>query len=77
MASMKWTSGATGFWLSNPVAKKFAEAWPDFRNRHKAEALRCYCPDVITGELLQLLGFSPTRMPDWYATVYVVSTRIK
>lgn len=31
-----WTSGAHGWWLSNPVAKAFAAAWPSFDGNFSA-----------------------------------------
>ena len=44
------------------VAKAFAEAWPSFWRTHQIE--HCYCPDMVTGQLLSLLGFSITKMAE-------------
>lgn len=61
-SNFTWSSGSWGWFLSNPVAKAFAEAWPTFERTHEAE--HCFCPDLVTGELLTLLGFDITPMPD-------------
>ncbi len=61
-----WSSGAWGWFLSNPVAKAYAEAWPSFQKTHDAE--HCYCPDLVTGEILTLLGFTITAMPRRYGS---------
>lgn len=57
-----WTSGAWGWYLSNPVAKAYSEALDDFMGEHDTLKI-CYCPDKVTGLFLSLLGFDITEIP--------------
>merc|ERR1712048_352511 len=57
-----WSSGAWGWYLSNPVAKAYSEALDDFMGEHDTLKI-CYCPDKVTGLFLSLLGFDITLIP--------------
>ena len=37
---------------------------PGFTARYNTQ--HCYCPDLVTGELLSLLGFEITHMPKYW-----------
>ncbi|KAK3233106.1 hypothetical protein CYMTET_56576 [Cymbomonas tetramitiformis] len=63
-----WSSGAYAWFLSNPVAKAYAEALDTFTSQMPTVAHSCYCPDKVTGMLLSLLGHKITNIPDpWNA----------
>lgn len=63
--TFEWTSGGTSWWLSRPAAEMFAAALPTFLARVKPFDI-CYCPDVITGLLLSLLGLRIIDFPPPY-----------
>ena len=58
-----WTSGATGWFVSNPAMKAFAAAVPKFLAQHSSMISElCYCPDRITSVIFALLGQRPTTL---------------
>ena len=57
-----WTSGAWSWFLSNSVAKRYADNLDRFLA--EVDSLKiCYCPDKVTGLFLNLLGYDITPIP--------------
>jgi hypothetical protein len=60
-----WQAGGSGWFISNPVARKWAEHAERFVRAPGIDQ-RCNCPDIYSGMLLSLLGVKPTHLPgDW------------
>ncbi|KAJ9465081.1 hypothetical protein DIPPA_26088 [Diplonema papillatum] len=57
----EWTSGGSSWILSRPAAQLYAENIDAFLKRVPANRV-CYCPDVITGLLLSMLGLRITQI---------------
>eukprot|EP01062_Namystynia_karyoxenos_P062486 TRINITY_DN55375_c0_g1_i1.p1 TRINITY_DN55375_c0_g1~~TRINITY_DN55375_c0_g1_i1.p1 ORF type:complete len:1124 (+),score=189.98 TRINITY_DN55375_c0_g1_i1:73-3444(+) len=69
-----WAPGSSSWWLSRPAAKMFADALDDFVVHVDTSAV-CYCPDLLSGLLLSLLGLRVTGLNvkrRWGVHVYAV-----
>lgn len=64
-----WSSGAWGWFLSQSVAKAFADSVDHFIATTPIDAI-CYCPDKLTGMLLSLLGYNLTTMDPYWGQGY-------
>ena len=71
-AGFTWSSGGTGWFLSNPVAKAFSDNIDAFVRVHGKRVLNsiCLCPDKLTGILLSLLGFDIDELPRYWARAF-------
>jgi len=61
----EWYTGAVGWFLSNSVMRAYAESIDKFLMDNEIRKI-CYCPDIITGMVLSLLGFHITLFPKEY-----------
>jgi hypothetical protein len=60
-----WQAGGSGWFISNPVARKWAEHAERFVRAPGIDQ-KCNCPDIYSGLLLSLLGVKPTMLAgDW------------
>eukprot|EP01065_Artemidia_motanka_P001607 TRINITY_DN10739_c0_g1_i3.p1 TRINITY_DN10739_c0_g1~~TRINITY_DN10739_c0_g1_i3.p1 ORF type:complete len:1120 (+),score=211.36 TRINITY_DN10739_c0_g1_i3:60-3419(+) len=56
-----WSTGSASWYLSGPAVRLFADSLDKFLQRVDIDTI-CYCPDLLTGLLLSLLGLRPTVM---------------
>eukprot|EP00754_Rhynchopus_humris_P047666 Rhum_TRINITY_DN7243_c0_g1::Rhum_TRINITY_DN7243_c0_g1_i1::g.22273::m.22273 len=70
----EWTTGATAWVLSRTAAKLFAENLSTFLKTFDVDAV-CYCPDLLTGLMLSLLGLRITSFPHLSMHPYAVDSK--
>jgi hypothetical protein len=61
-----WQAGGSGWFISTPLARKWAEHAERFVRAPGIDQ-NCNCPDVYSGLLLTLLGATPERLPGEWA----------
>jgi hypothetical protein len=60
--SFRWGSGASGWFVSQPLARMYAESLQRVLDDPAFER-NCHCPDRLTGMVFSLLGVPPTVLP--------------
>ena len=70
----EWTTGSTAWVLSRTAAKLFAENLSTFLKTFDIDGV-CYCPDLLTGLMLSLLGLRITSFPHLSMHPYAVDSK--
>lgn len=74
--AFEWASGATSWWLSRPAAQRYVDALDGFLQRVAVGKI-CYCPDVLSGLILSLMGLRVTSIPAFHRKMHAYAVDSK